>query len=142
MQLTQHVSCSTHMAMMPCVRHQVPTAVMQTATWECKWAGPRFLEFHFGHFTEALDRGMSHDFAVQGDGQPLKSCPMCRQPLGQIMRYGRPLNKMTVDHADIKFFIHCSRQLLEADNLFNAANKAFATSSNRAGMWGATFLHA
>jgi len=40
---------------------------------------------------------------------------------------------MNVDHADVKFFIHCSKQLAEADEVFNTANKAAATITNRAG---------
>ena len=50
-----------------------------------------------------------------------------------MLRYGRSLNRMNVDHADVKFFIHCSKQLAEADEVFNTANKAAATITNRAG---------
>ena len=63
----------------------------------------------------------------------MKSCPMCRQPLTQIMRYGRTLNHMKAQHADVKFFLHCNGELIEADKMYNAASKAAATCANRIG---------
>ncbi len=49
------------------------------------------------------------------------------------MRYGRPLNHMKVQHADIKFFLHCNQELAEADKMYGAASKAASDSANRAG---------
>ena len=40
---------------------------------------------------------------LQAEKNNLKSCPLCRQPLTQVMRYGRVLNKMKLDQADIQF---------------------------------------
>ncbi len=73
-----------------------------------------------------------HHFQA-GEQQALKSCPICRQPLTQIVRYGRPLNHMKVQHADIKFFLHCNQELAEADKMYGAASKAASDSANRAG---------
>jgi len=73
-----------------------------------------------------------HHFQA-GEQQALKSCPICRQPLAQIMRYGRPLNHMKVQHADIKFFLHCNQELAEADKMYGAASKAASDSANWAG---------
>ncbi len=73
-----------------------------------------------------------HDLQA-GEQQALKSCPICRQPLAQIMWYGRPLNHMKVQHADIKFFLHCNQELAEADKMYGAASKAASDSANRAG---------
>ena len=56
--------------------------------------------------------------------QLVRSCPMCRRPLAQIMRYGRPLNHMKVQNADMNFFLYSTQQLLEAGELYNAASKA------------------
>lgn len=70
----------------------------------------------------------------QAERQPLKSCPLCRQPLGQIMRYGRCLNRMKIDHAEVKFFVYCSGLLLEADTLCNSAKQSASTILNRPGV--------
>ncbi|KAL3140347.1 hypothetical protein ABBQ38_004611 [Trebouxia sp. C0009 RCD-2024] len=69
--------------------------------------------------------------AEQAERQPLKSCPLCRQPLGQIRRYGRCLNRMKIDHAEVKFFVYCSRLLLEADNLCKSAKHSASSILNR-----------
>ena len=61
--------------------------------------------------------------------QLVKSCPMCRRPLAQIMRYGRPLNHMKVQHADMNFFLYSTQQLLEAEELYHAASKAAQESA-------------
>ena len=42
------------------------------------------------------------------------------------MRYGRPLNHMKVQHAELKFFLHCNGELVKADALRNTASKAAA----------------
>lgn len=80
----------------------------------------------------SISAKMFHSFQA-GEQQALKNCPICRQPLAQIMRYGRPLNHMKVQHADIKFFLHCNQELAEADKMYAAASKAASDSANRAG---------
>lgn len=40
------------------------------------------------------------------------------------MRYGRPLNHMKVQHADMNFFLYSTQQLLAAEELYHAASKA------------------
>ena len=49
------------------------------------------------------------------------------------MRYGRPLNHMKVQHAEVKFFLHCDQQLSDADELYKTANKAMADSADMIG---------
>lgn len=61
-----------------------------------------------------------------GEQQPVKACPMCRQPLTQIMRYGRPMNHMKVQHAEMKFFLLCTQELESADHMYNEASAAAA----------------
>ena len=72
--------------------------------------------------------------------EAVKACPMCRVPLGQVMRYGRPLNHAKVQHADIKFFLQCSGALLQADRDFSNASKAAADWTARAGTHSLAFL--
>ena len=63
----------------------------------------------------------------------VKACPMCCEPIGQIMRYGRPLNHAKVQHAEIKFFLQCSGALLQADRDFSKASRVAADWTARAG---------
>lgn len=49
------------------------------------------------------------------------------------MRYGRPLNHMKVQHAEVKFFLHCDQQLSDANELYKTANKAMAESADTTG---------
>lgn len=89
---------------------------------------------HVIHMT-TMDQYMSLDDVYSKDGQghwaapsPLgaekkavKTCPLCRQPLSQVMRHGRILNKMKIDQADIKFAGQCNMLLDNADSLFQQA---------------------
>ena len=34
---------------------------------------------------------------MQAEKKAVKTCPLCRQPLSQVMRHGRILNKMKID---------------------------------------------
>lgn len=65
--------------------------------------------------------------------EAVKACPMCRVPLGQVMRYGRPLSHAKAQHADIKFFLQCSGALLQADRDFSNASKVAADWTAKAG---------
>lgn len=71
---------------------------------------------------------------LQGSGiEAVKACPTCRTPLGQVLRYGRPLNHAKVQQADMKFFLQCSGALLQADKDSNHASKVAADWTARAG---------
>ena len=70
-----------------------------------------------------------HHKHVQAEKKTLKSCPLCRQPLRQVMRYGRILNKMKLDQADIQFAGQChikakpipfSRKQLQLDRVLTS----------------------
>lgn len=92
---------------------------------------------HVIHMT-TMDQYMALDDVYSKDGQEhwaapcllgaekkaVKSCPLCRQPLTQVMRYGRILNKMKIDQADIKFAGQCNILLDKADTLFQQAAAA------------------
>lgn len=58
---------------------------------------------------------------MQAEKKAVKTCPLCRQPLSQVMRHGRILNKMKIDQADIKFAGQCNMLLDNADSLFQQA---------------------
>ncbi len=64
---------------------------------------------------------------LQAEKKKLKSCPLCRQPLTQVMRYGRVLNKMKFDQADIQFAGQTHTQLGQAEGMYQQA--AAATQS-------------
>ena len=70
--------------------------------------------------------------ALQAEKKSLKTCPLCRQPLSQVMRYGRILNKMKLDQADIQFGGQCHILLEKADAVFEqaAAARQLAAGSN------------
>ncbi|KAL0023606.1 hypothetical protein WJX77_006297 [Trebouxia sp. C0004] len=91
-----------------------------------------YLELHRAYAKDQQGNWTTPCQLEAGEQQALKSCPICRQPLTQIMRYGRPLNHMKVQHADIKFFLHCNQELAEADKMYGAASKAASDSASRA----------
>ncbi len=64
---------------------------------------------------------------LQAEKKNLKSCPLCRQPLTQVMRYGRVLNKMKLDQADIQSAGQTHTQLGQAEAIYQQA--AAATQS-------------
>ena len=49
------------------------------------------------------------------------------------MRYGRCLSHAQLQHADIKFFLHCSEALVTADKAYREASKNAAVWSSKAG---------
>lgn len=74
------------------------------------------------------------NYLLQGGQKSVKSCPLCQQPLQQIMRYGRPMNQAKVQQADIKFALSCSTQLRRAAKTCAEAGKAAADFAGRAGV--------
>lgn len=68
---------------------------------------------------------------MQAEKKTLKTCPLCRQPLRQVLRYGRVLNKMKLDQADIQFAGQCHILLDKADALFQQAAAAGQTASQQ-----------
>ncbi|KAL0048285.1 hypothetical protein WJX82_000134 [Trebouxia sp. C0006] len=64
---------------------------------------------------------------LSAEKKNLKSCPLCRQPLTQVMRYGRVLNKMKLDQADIQSAGQTHTQLGQAEAIYQQA--AAATQS-------------
>lgn len=80
-----------------------------------------------------MDIAVSESMLQESEIKAVKACPTCRAPLGQVMRYGRPLNHAKVQLAETKFFLQCSAALLQADSDFSKVCRVAADWTAKAG---------
>ncbi|EFJ49576.1 hypothetical protein VOLCADRAFT_89933 [Volvox carteri f. nagariensis] len=62
-----------------------------------------------------------------GGQQPVKTCPQCREPIRGVRRYGRPVNKASLDLMDRKHLAECGAKLGAADARLKALRQRLET---------------
>ncbi|RGB37021.1 hypothetical protein C1646_652342, partial [Rhizophagus diaphanus] len=114
------------------VKSQVPDMIINSTFSEVDWEVERMIVLTCGHvFTmETMDMLMEmkdfYEGSVEGgwtsvkilptSPMNMKTCPTCRTPIKGVRRYGRIINKYTLDIQNKKFLSKYDRQLKEVAN--------------------------
>ncbi|GBC01063.1 hypothetical protein RclHR1_04050006 [Rhizophagus clarus] len=111
------------------VKSQVPDMIINSTFSEVDWEVERMIVLTCGHVytMETMDMLMEmkdyYEGSVEGgwtsvkmlptSPMNMKTCPTCRTPIKHIRRYGRIINKYTLDVQNKKFLSKYDRQLKE-----------------------------
>ncbi|PKC62918.1 P-loop containing nucleoside triphosphate hydrolase protein, partial [Rhizophagus irregularis] len=111
------------------VKDQVPDVIMGTKFSEIDWNEERMVVLSCGHvytmetmdmlvkmeeyYEGSIERGWTSIKALPTSSKDIIKCPACRAPVKNIRRYGRIINKYTLDVQNKKFLNKYSHELNE-----------------------------